>query len=393
MLKGFKFSAVEAAIKQPGRLDVGLIFSETPAQAAGVFTTNLVQAAPVQVTKPRVDKGVLQAVVVNSGNANACNGPQGLEAAARTAEVVAESLGLDPKLIGVCSTGVIGRPLPVERIEAVAPALAKGLSPDGLDDVARAIMTTDTVPKKAEATLNLEGHKASLVGVAKGAGMIHPHMATLLVFLMTDANVKSHALKAALNEALPESFHAITIDGDTSTNDSLIILANGAGGGPEIHGLFTEAGRTFFAAVAEVCRDLALKIVADAEGGTKVVTVQVEGAASAMEADMAVLSVALSPLCKTAFFGADPNWGRIVAAVGHSGAKFDPNEVDVFFDGVQVCRRGQAVSDEAAAAAAEVMRRPRFSVKIDLKNGGERRTFVTSDLTYDYVRINAEYTT
>jgi len=393
MPQGFLYSAVEAAIKKPGRLDLALIYSERPSQSAAVFTTNSVKAWPVILTQERAAQGRLQAVVANSGNANACTGPIGREHAARMTELVAQGLGLDPELIGVCSTGVIGRPMPIERIEAVAPALVQGLSPDGADRVARAIMTTDTRPKKVELTLDLEGTPAKLLGLAKGSGMIHPNMATMLVFLMTDAQVTATALKGALQDALPTSFHAITVDGDTSTNDSVILMANGAAGGPEIHGVFTPAGRTFSAAVEQVCRELAQMLVADAEGGTKAVTIRVKGAQTEMEADMVALSVALSPLCKTAFFGGDPNWGRIICAVGYSGARIEPDEVDIFFDDQAVCLNGAAVGGGAVAAAEEVMRRPSFTVTIDLKQGQAEKSFTTSDLSYDYVKINAEYTT
>ncbi len=393
MVKGFKFSAVEAAIKHPGRLDLGLIYSETPAAAAGLFTTNTVQAAPVVLTRPRLEDGLLQAVVVNSGNANACMGRRGLDDAARMSRAVSESLGIDDGLVGVCSTGVIGRPLPVERIEAAAAGLVESLRADGLDDLARAIMTTDTRPKTASVTVDLEGHPAAIVGVAKGSGMIHPNLATMLVFLMTDAKATATALKTALDECLPESFHAISVDGDTSTNDTLLFLANGAAEGPEVHGMWGPAGQAFFAGVAEVCRDLAVQIVADAEGGTKVITIHVKGAASQMEAEMVVLSIALSPLCKTAFYGADPNWGRIICAAGYSGARLDPDKVDISFEEATVCKNGRYAGDEALKRAEEIMKRDAFTVTVDLKQGAEERRFITSDLSVEYVRINSEYTT
>jgi len=398
MLKGFLFSAVEAAIKQPGRLDLGLVYSDRPTKACGLFTTNTVKAAPVLLTAPKAAKGEIQAVVVNSGNANACTGPQGLVHAQSMAAQTARALKLDQDKVGVCSTGVIGRPMPLERIEAAIPGLVEGLSPDGLEDFSRAIMTTDTVPKVVSLERNLDGRQATLVGVAKGAGMIHPNLAlppqaTMLVFLMTDAPAAAPVLKASLEEAMPASFHGITIDGDTSTNDSIIFMANGAAGGPEIEDPSSPAGRTFFASVKEVCQELAMKIVADAEGGTKVVTIHVKGAASESEAGQAATAIALSPLCKTAFFGADPNWGRIIAAAGRSGARFDPEKVDIFIDDAAVCVEGGAAGAEAVAGAEKTMKGERFTVTVDLKAGQSERVLTTSDLSIDYVKINAEYTT
>jgi len=393
MVKGFLFSAARAGIKYEDRLDLGLIYSKVPATAAGVFTTNRVKAAPVIITQPRVAGGRLQAIIVNSGNANACNGPKGLKDAERMADLAAGRLGLEPGLVGVCSTGVIGRRLSIERIEAALPALVAGLGPDRLDDLAQAIMTTDTRPKKVELSLDLDGTRATLAGVAKGAGMIHPDLATLIVFLVTDAQVAAGALAESLTQALPRSFHGLTIDGDTSTNDSVILLANSASGGPLIEGQDSPGGPAFYAAVKQACRELALMIVADAEGGTKVVMIKVKGAGSEREGEMVARAIALSPLCKTAFFGADPNWGRIICAAGYSGARFDPERVDIFFGQAQVCADGQATGPEALAQAEEVMKDDEFSLIVDLKAGSAEQEIVTSDLSLDYVRINAEYTT
>jgi len=404
MVKGFSFSAVEAGVKKPGRLDLGLIFSEKPAAAAGFFTTNAVQAAPVLLSRPKLASGRLQAVIVNSGNANACTGPKGMADAEKMAGLAARGLKIDPGLVAVCSTGVIGRPLPLDRITAAAPRLIEELSPDGLGSLARAIMTTDKVPKIATVELDLAGRPAGLVGVAKGSGMIHPMLepaaqdearglpqATMLVFLMTDAPVAPFALREALSDALPASFHSITVDGDTSTNDSLIIMANGAAGGPVIEDFGSPGGSAFYGAVGRVCRDLALQLVADADGGTKVVTLLAKGAGSEMEADMAVMAVALSPLCKTAFFGADPNWGRILVAAGSSGARVETDKVEISFDGVTVFAQGLPADQRTLAAAEEVLKKPAFKVTIDLKAGDFEREFITSDLSLDYVRINSKY--
>ena len=398
IVKGFTFSAVEAAIKKPGRLDLGLIHSSVPAKAVGFFTSNAIQAAPVKISRKRLASGLLQSVVVNSGNANACTGEQGLAHAEAMASLAARGLGIDEKLVAVCSTGVIGRPLPIERIQAQGQALVKGLSPSRLDDLARAIMTTDTVPKTSMARMDLDGTEAVLVGTAKGAGMIHPNLeaepqATMLAFLMTDAAVSAKALREAMDDALPQSFHGITIDGDTSTNDTLLLMANGLAGNPEIEDFGSPGGSAFYQAVGQVCRDLAWQLVADAEGGTKVVTVQARGCGSEMEADMVVMAVALSPLCKTAFFGADPNWGRIIAAAGYSGARVEEEKVRIGFDEVIVFDRGKVADEAVLTQAEEVLKRPSFKILVDLGMGEFRRDFVTSDMSVDYVRINSEYTT
>lgn len=406
MLKGFSFSAVEAAIAQPDRPDLGLIYSDRPAAATGFFTSNSVKAAPVLVSEAKLASARLQAVIINSGNANSCTGTQGMADAEEMADLAAQGLGIDPGLVAVCSTGIIGRPLPMGRIAAAAPRLVPGLRPDGVDSLARAIMTTDTVPKTVRAELDLAGRPAGLVGVAKGSGMIHPMLepaqegeppgqpqATMLAFLMTDAKVSAFALREALSDALPSSFHSITVDGDTSTNDSLIMMANGAAGGPEIQDFGSPGGSAFYAAVGRVCRDLALQLVADAEGGTKVVTIVAKGAGSEMEADMVVMAVALSPLCKTAFYGADPNWGRIMVAAGSSGARVETDKVEISFDGVKVFAQGLPADQQTLAAAEEVLKNPAFKVTIDLKAGEFEREFITSDLSPEYVRINSKYTT
>ncbi len=398
MIKGFSFSAVEAAIKKPGRTDLGLIHSAVPASAVGFFTSNAIQAAPVKVSRTRLASGRLQAVIVNSGNANACTGPQGLTHAEGMARIAARGLGIDEELVAVCSTGVIGRPLPLDRIEAQGQTLVESLSPDGLDGLARAIMTTDTVPKTSTVRMNLEGTEAVLTGVAKGSGMIHPMMeaapqATMLVFLMTDAEVRPSALREALDDVLPASFHGITVDGDTSTNDTLLFMANGLAGGPAIEDFGSPGGSIFYGAVGKVCRDLARQLVADAEGGTKVVTIKARGCGSEMEADLVVMAVALSPLCKTAFFGADPNWGRIICAAGYSGARVEEDKVRIGFDEVVVFDKGRVADGETLKRAEEILKKPSFSVTIDLNMGDSERDFTTSDLSTDYVRINAEYTT
>lgn len=401
MVKGFKFGAVEAGIKYENRLDLGLIHSEVPANAIGFFTTNEIKAAPVKVSQPRLAGGWLQSVIVNSGNANACTGPQGLEDAETMIRETAQGLGVDPSLVAVCSTGVIGRPMPMTKLNSALPGLIKGLSTDGLDDLARAIMTTDTVPKISVAEMDLDGKPATLAGICKGSGMIHPNLepvqgarlpeATMLAFLMTDAAIAPGALQEAMADVLPSSFHGLTIDGDTSTNDTLLLMANGAAGNVAIENYGSPGGSDFYGAVRKVCIDLAEQLVADAEGGTKVVTIRVLGAGSEMEADMVVMAIALSPLCKTAFFGQDPNWGRIICAAGYSGARVDEDQIEILFDDVPVFAQGMPTNRETEAEA--VMAKEAFTVTVNLNMGTDQREFKTSDLSLDYVRINSEYTT
>ena len=393
MLKGFRFGAVAAEIKYKDRLDLTLIASDKPAAAVAKYTGNSVQAAPVILSTERTAGNRLQAVVVNAGNANACTGQQGLADARKMTQLAAAGLGIDENLIAVCSTGVIGRPMPMDRVEAAFPGLLAKLDPNGADDAARAIMTTDTAPKKIELEMDLDGTKATLVGLAKGSGMIHPNMATMLVFLLTDAAVGPHAMNEALSDAMPHSFHGMSVDGDTSTNDSLIFMANGAAGNEEIKDFASPGGAAFYAAVDRACRELADMILDDAEGGTKVVTIDVRGAGSEMEADMVAIAIACSPLCKTAFFGADPNWGRIICAAGYSGARVETDKVDIYINEAHVCNKGLDGGEAELAKAEAAMKEPRFTVRIDLDQGPFDRIFKTTDLSYDYVKINADYTT
>lgn len=392
VVKGFQFAAVEAAVKKPGRLDMGLIFSEVPARLAAIFTTNKVQAAPVILSKERARGGVAQAVLVNSGNANACTGSRGLDDARETTRQVAEGLGIQDEAVQVGSTGVIGVPLPVERLLAGIPKLIDGLSSGTLDDVSKAIMTTDTFPKMETRCGEAAGKKYAIAGIAKGAGMIMPNMATMLAFIVTDAAVEQDFLVRSFAAANDASFNIISVDGDTSTNDTSLILANGAAGNPEITD-GTPEGAEFRRLLDEVLLSLARQIVKDGEGATKFVAITIKGAASTADAKKAAMAVANSSLVKTAFFGQDANWGRILAAVGYSGAQVEQERAALFFDDVQMAKNGIFAGGDAEARGSEVLKKPEFTVTVDLGLGEGRSTVYTSDLSYDYVKINADYRT
>ncbi|BCA80280.1 bifunctional glutamate N-acetyltransferase/amino-acid acetyltransferase ArgJ [Desulfuromonas sp. AOP6] len=389
-VNGFRFAAASAGIKKSGKPDLALIFSEVPARAAGVFTTNKVIAAPLQVTAPRILFGRCQAVLVNSGNANACTGEQGLKDARRCGELCASVLGIEEELVAVSSTGVIGVPLPLDKFERAIPLLPAALNEGGAQDVAQAIRTTDAFPKMASVHVPCGQGQYTLMGIAKGAGMIHPNMATMLGFVMTDAEVEPSFLKDALREAVGESFNSITVDGDTSTNDMVLILANGlAANAPIQEG--TAEGAAFLQALKAVLLDLAKMIVRDGEGATKVVRIHVQGALDAVEAKTVARSIATSNLVKTAFFGADANWGRIIAAAGYSGAEVDPHRVSILFDEVPVVREGLSTGQDFEAKATAVLKKPEFTVTVDLGLGEGAGDYYTSDLTYDYVKINSDY--
>lgn len=391
-IKGFQFAAVEAAIKKPGRLDLALICSEQPAAVAAVFTTNKVKAAPVLLDEERVKAGRVQALVVNSGNANACTGDKGMADAVETARLVAAGLQIPEESVLVSSTGVIGQPLPMERISAAIPSLVANCGSSSLDDIAAAIMTTDTFPKMAYRSGVAGGVGYTIAGVAKGSGMIMPNMATMLAFIVTDAAVEPSFLRECFRTANDSSFNAITVDGDTSTNDTALIMANGAAG----NGLIC-SGTPDADAFAEVLNDLLLSlaklIVKDGEGATKFVTIKIKGAVSAAEAKQAAMAVANSSLVKTAFFGQDANWGRIFAAVGYSGIAVEQLKTDLFFDDVQMVKNGLFAGGDAEARGTEVLRKLEFSVTVDLHLGSGSATVYTSDLSYDYVKINADYRT
>lgn len=391
-IKGFQFSAVEAAIKKPGRLDLALIVSETPAAVAGVYTTNAVKAAPVLIDQERTKSGICRAIVVNSGNANACTGARGMDDARETTRLVAKGLGGAEEEVLVCSTGVIGVPLPMDRMRAGISPLIRGLGGGTIDDVAHAIMTTDTFPKLEVRTGTAGGREYTISGIAKGAGMIMPNMATMLAFIVTDAAVDPAWLKTIFPAGVDRSFNAITVDGDTSTNDTALIMANGAAGNPVLSG-GSDGAAEFVRLLDEVLLSLAKLIVKDGEGATKFVGITVKGARSDADAKRAAMAVANSCLVKTAFFGQDANWGRIFAAVGYSGAEVDPDRTELFFDDVQMVKNGVFAGGDAEARGTEVLKKKEFSVTVDLHLAAGEATVYTSDLSYDYVKINADYRT
>ena len=391
-IKGFKFSAVEAAIKKPGRLDLGLIYSETPATVAAVFTTNKLKAAPVILSMERSKSGTARAVIVNSGNANACTGSQGMEDALETCRLVALGFGIPDEDVLVASTGVIGVPIPMERVRKGIPSLIAGLETGTLADLATSIMTTDTFPKLETRSGEAEGKPYAIAGIAKGAGMIMPNMATMLAFLVTDAAVDPVWLSSVFRESNEASFNMITVDGDTSTNDTSLILASGMAGNAPLSADSPDASH-FIEVLNEVLLSLARQIVKDGEGATKFVTVTVKEAVYNTEAKKAAMAIANSNLVKTAFFGQDANWGRILAAVGYSGAEVDPGLADLYFDDVLMVRNGIFAGGAAEVDGSQVLRNSEFTVTVDLKLGEGRATVFTTDLSYDYVKINADYRT
>ncbi|WP_026362235.1 bifunctional glutamate N-acetyltransferase/amino-acid acetyltransferase ArgJ [Geopsychrobacter electrodiphilus] len=387
--KGYRYAALASGIKKSGKLDLGLILSETPANCAGVFTQNLVIAAPLQVTKPRIALGKCQAILVNSGNANACTGASGLKTAEDCVTLTARALGLDPDLVAVASTGVIGQPMPLEPFVAAMPKLVAGLETQEVADVARAMMTTDRYTKISCVNGSVAGTPYTLLGVAKGAGMIHPNMATMLGFVVTDAALGCKQLQRLLKPAVDNSFNAITVDGDTSTNDLVLLLANGASGAeikPE-----SDDEKQFAENLLQLLLDLAKMIVRDGEGATKLAEIKVVGAQNPSAARSIAKTVATSSLVKTAFFGEDANWGRIIAAVGYAGVEINPDMIDILFDQVMVASAGLYVGPHIEAPATAVLKQAEFCVTIDLHQGDATASYYTSDLTYDYVKINADY--
>ena len=387
---GFRFAGVAAGLKaDTARMDLGLIVADAPAAAAGVFTTNQVKAAPVTLTQQRLRSGRLRAIAANSGSANCFTGKAGMKLALDSCAAVAAELGCGKDLVVPCSTGVIGHLYDLEKYRTGVRQACAALSADGLGEFAMAIMTTDTTPKVASTTLRMGGAAITIAGTAKGAGMIAPNLATMLAFIVTDAALAAPALGRALARAAPLSFNAVSVDGDMSTNDTLMLLASGAAANRK-----PPAGElaAFEAAVAAVARGLARQLVYDGEGATKFVNVEVRGARSAADAARVARQIANSPLVKTAFFGNDPNVGRITAAAGACGVRFDPDRIELWVDKIRIAARGMILTG-ALAAAAQAMRQREFSVRLDLKQGAARFSMMTCDLSYDYVKINAEYTT
>ncbi len=388
---GFRFAGVACGIKESGRKDLALIVSECPATAAALFTRNRIKSPSVTAGAQHVRRGLLQAVVVNSGNANACTGPGGFRDAEAMCAETAGHVGIDAGQVLPSSTGIIGVPLPMDKIRPGIAAAAAALSPDALQDAAQAIMTTDNGPKTAAASCRIGGRTVHVAGIAKGAGMIAPDMATMLCYVLTDAAVAPAALRPMLRRAAAISFHAITVDGDTSTNDTVLCLANGVAGNPRIP-RGGEGEDVLERALTRVMKELALKVVADGEGTTKLVEIRVDGARTVAEARKVAFTVANSKLVKTAFFGQDPNIGRFMMAIGNAGVPVVEETIDVALGGVKVVRRGLAVGTRESAAA-KVMQRPAFTVRISLGMGEAKTSVWTSDLGHEYVRINSDYRT
>lgn len=388
--KGFRAAGIHCGIKKAGLLDLALIASDGPAGIAGLFTTNRVVAAPVLLDRRRLKQGRARAVIVNSGNANACTGEQGLADARRMAASVAEHLHVPAGEVFVGSTGVIGRPLPLARIEAGIPKLVRRLRTTGGLEAARAIMTTDLRPKHAAVRGVVDGRSVTVGGMAKGSGMIHPNMATMLAYLTTDAVIDPRTLQRALSTAAAGTFNCISVDGDTSTNDTVLCLANGAAGNPPI----TEGSatfRVFIRMLTHVSEALALSICRDGEGVTKVVKIQVTGGRTDQEARRIANTVATSNLVKTALFGQDANWGRVMAAVGRAGVPIHPDRIDVAFGGIPMVKGGTGLGLEAERDIARVFRRREFTIDVAIGRGPGTAHVWTTDLSYDYVKINASY--
>ncbi len=393
--QGFRFGAAKAGLKASGRTDFALIVADARASAAAAFTANRVTAAPLIVDKEhlRSTGGKVRVVAINAGNANCAAGQAGLKAARATCEAAAELFGCAVQEVFPSSTGIIGVPLPSEKLVMAMPELADrlGAESDHFQQVAQAILTTDTVEKTAFARLEVAGKEVRIAATCKGSGMIHPQLvphATMLVYVMTDADVEPHVLDGYLREAIEVSFNRISVDGDTSTNDTVLLLASGASG------VKIDADHPEFAvALTQVCTSLARQVVADGEGITHVVELRIEGAATDADALKVAKAIAHSPLVKTAWAGCDPNWGRLVAAIGYSGADIDPERIDIWFGELRICRDGGRAAEFNEAVAHAYLQQTEFSIAIQLNQGPGACLFWTTDLTAEYVHINADYST
>lgn len=403
--RGFRFGATKAGLKQSGRTDFALIVADVPASAAAAFTANRVKAAPLLVDAEhlRATQGKVRVIAINAGNANCAVGQAGIDAARATCSAAAAVFGCKPEEVFPSSTGVIGVPLPAEKLIAVLPSLAQslGAESDHFQQVAEAIITTDTVEKTAFARFEvaipeIDGpgeirQEVRIAGVCKGSGMIHPQLvphATMLVYIFTDAAIEPAVLDSYLRNSIEVSFNRISVDGDTSTNDTVLLLASGSGGA------HIGANNPEFArALTHVCTSLARQVVADGEGVSHVVELHINGAASDADAVRAAKAIAHSPLVKTAWAGCDPNWGRLVAAIGYSGAQIDPERIDISFGELAICRNGGRAQEFDEAAAHAYLTQGEYSISIDLHQGGGTCRFWTTDLTHEYIRINADYTT
>ena len=390
---GLRIGSTMAGVRKANRRDLVVMALDAGASVAGVFTRNRFCAAPVQVCREHLAAAAgVRALVINTGNANAGTGEPGLAAARRTCEAAAALAGCTPDQVLPFSTGVIMEPLPVDRITAALPAAWADLAEAHWADAAQGIMTTDTLPKACSRQVQIDGHGVTITGIAKGAGMIRPNMATMLGFVATDAVLAPGLAQALVRAAADRSFNRITIDGDTSTNDAFVLMATGRAGHAAIQSLDSSAGRTLAQAVFEVATQLAQAIVRDGEGATKFITVQVDGGRDETECRQAAYAIAHSPLVKTAFFASDPNLGRILAAVGYAGIDdLDQSLIDLFLDDVHVARHGGRHPDYREEDGQRVMKQPEITVRVDLHRGGASTTVWTCDLSHDYVSINADY--
>ena len=390
---GFTLSGIECGIKNKGLKDLALLMSEVPAEAAGVFTQNQVVAASVTYDQKIISASrKVRAVLVNSGNANACTGKQGMKDCHEVAGALAKDQNILKDDVLLASTGVIGVPLPKKNIISAIPKLTKELSAEGWGDAANAILTTDLASKTASVSYKSGGQTIVIGGVAKGSGMIHPNMATMLAFLATNISIPSKTLQRSLKKAVDLTFNKITVDGDTSTNDMTLCLANGLADNPPIK-LNSKEFSAFEEALTLVCKDLAMKIVRDGEGATKFVTVQVYGAKTSAAAEQVAKTIANSKLVKTALFGADPNWGRIIAAVGNAGVPIQPEKINITLNKIPLIRSGSPVTGKFLSSLADSMKKKEILINVNLNMGEGDSEVFTCDLSYDYIKINAEYTT
>ena len=393
--KGFKASGIHCGIrKNKSKRDIGLIFCEKKCTAAAVYTTNLVQSSPITITRKNLADGYAQAVIVNSGNANTCNADGDIKAQ-QMCDLTANALGISAADVIVASTGVIGQILPIEPIENAIPTLAAELSENGATNAAEAIMTTDTVKKEVAVETTIGGKTVKIGGISKGSGMIHPNMATMLCFVTTDAAISSEMIQKAVKTAADDTFNMISIDGDTSTNDTLSVMASGLAGNEEI----TAEGEdydSFVEALTAVCRELSKKMAKDGEGATKLLVCKVNGAKTEKDAKGVAKSVICSSLLKAAMFGADANWGRVLCAIGYSGSDVDVHKVDVSFasdkEKIDVCKNGAGI-EFSEEIAKEILIRDEINIIVELNDGDSYAEAYGCDLTYDYVKINGDYRT
>ncbi len=390
VLQGFKAAAVASGLKKVHGLDLALIVSERAATAAGVFTANKIKAAPLILSQKNIQNGRATAIIANAGNANACTGDPGLADAERTADLLGKALGISPDEILVASTGVIGQRLDMDKISNAIPELRETLSSEGIPMAAQAIMTTDSFPKTSSFDGRVGNKPYRIVGLAKGAGMIMPNMATMLCFILTDIQMAPDDLQKVLQASTEKTFNRITVDGDTSTNDMVLALANGMAGNKN---LSEEDHTRFSEGLAGVMETLARMIVKDGEGATKLVDVEIRNAFSAKDALKAARTVANSSLVKTAFYGQDPNWGRIMAALGRADIEMDETRVDIWINDVRIVSGGLGNGVDAEKQAAEIMTQNEFTLRIDLHKGNHRDHIITCDLTHEYININADYRT